>query len=66
MQNSYQQAHNTLQRFDVVNTLAGESVLLVDDLADSRWTLTVLGDLLQHHGAGAVHPFVIAVMNMSD
>jgi hypothetical protein len=35
-------------------------------MADSRWTLTVLGDLLQRHGAKTVHPFVIATTNTSD
>lgn len=66
MRNSFQQALNVLERFTVVSALNGEAVLLVDDLADSRWTLTVLGDLLQRHGAGAVYPFVIAVTNTSD
>ena len=66
MQNSFQQALNVLERFMVVKALNGESVLLVDDLADSRWTLTVLGDLLQRHGAGAVYPFTIAITNTSD
>ncbi|MBK8030954.1 MAG: RecQ family zinc-binding domain-containing protein [Chloroflexi bacterium] len=66
MRNSYQQALNVLERFAVVKRLQGETILLVDDIADSRWTLTVLGDLLQRSGAGAVHPFVIAVTNTSD
>jgi len=66
MRNSYQQTLNVLERFIVVKPLHGEAILLVDDVADSRWTLTVLGDLLQRHGAGAVHPFVIAVTNTSD
>jgi ATP-dependent DNA helicase RecQ len=36
-------------------------VLLVDDLADSRWTLTVAGRALRRAGASAVLPFVLAV-----
>ena len=35
-------------------------VLLVDDLADSRWTLTVAGRLLRRAGAEAVLPFTLA------
>ncbi|MBZ0289333.1 MAG: RecQ family ATP-dependent DNA helicase [Anaerolineae bacterium] len=66
MRNSFQQAANLLNRFAVVKPLNGQSLLLVDDLADSKWTLTFLGDLLQRHGAGAVHPFVLAVTNTSD
>jgi ATP-dependent DNA helicase RecQ len=36
-------------------------VLLVDDLADSRWTLTVAGRALRLAGAGGVLPFALAV-----
>ena len=36
-------------------------VLLVDDLADSRWTLTVAARALRQAGAGAVLPFAVAV-----
>ncbi len=40
---------------------AGQSVLLIDDLADSRWTLAVTGRLLLRAGAGAVLPFTLAL-----
>ena len=36
-------------------------VLLVDDLADSRWTLTVAARLLLQNGASGVMPFVLAL-----
>ena len=36
-------------------------VLLVDDLVDSRWTMTVAGGLLRQAGAPAVLPFALAV-----
>lgn len=35
-------------------------VLLVDDLVDSRWTMTVAGRALRRAGAGAVLPFALA------
>ena len=35
-------------------------VLLVDDMVDSGWTLTLAAVLLQHHGSGPVHPFALA------
>jgi ATP-dependent DNA helicase RecQ len=38
----------------------GQPVMLVDDLADSRWTLTVAGRALRQAGAGAVLPLVLA------
>jgi ATP-dependent DNA helicase RecQ len=43
--------------------LAGATgpVLLVDDLGDSRWTLTVAGRMLRRAGAPAVLPFVLAL-----
>jgi ATP-dependent DNA helicase RecQ len=37
-------------------------VLLVDDLCDSRWTLTVAAKLLREAGAGEVLPFALAVV----
>jgi ATP-dependent DNA helicase RecQ len=36
-------------------------VLLVDDLADSRWTMTVAGRELRRSGASAVLPFALAL-----
>ncbi|MWB98608.1 RecQ family ATP-dependent DNA helicase [Agromyces seonyuensis] len=36
-------------------------VLLVDDLADSRWTLTVAARELRRAGAGSVLPFALAL-----
>ena len=35
-------------------------VLLVDDLADSRWTMTVAGRELRRAGAAAVLPFALS------
>jgi ATP-dependent DNA helicase RecQ len=35
-------------------------VLLVDDMIDSRWTMTVAGRLLRSHGCAAVFPFALA------
>jgi ATP-dependent DNA helicase RecQ len=36
-------------------------VLLVDDLVDSRWTMTVAGSALRRAGAAAVLPFALAL-----
>jgi ATP-dependent DNA helicase RecQ len=59
MQNSYQQARNVLDAF-AVRDVRAEPVLLVDDIVDSRWTLTVIGNLLLQEGAAAVFPFALA------
>jgi ATP-dependent DNA helicase RecQ len=39
--------------------IRGQSVMLIDDLVDSRWTLTVSGRALRLAGAGAVLPLVL-------
>ncbi|MEQ4206378.1 RecQ family ATP-dependent DNA helicase [Actinopolymorpha sp. B17G11] len=41
---------------------SGPTILLVDDLVDSRWTLTVAARALRHAGAGEVLPFALAVV----
>jgi ATP-dependent DNA helicase RecQ len=41
-------------------------VLLVDDIVDSGWTLTVAGSLLRTHGSGEVHPFALAAATARD
>ncbi len=35
-------------------------MLLVDDMVDSRWTLTVAAWLLRSHGSGVVWPLALA------
>ena len=40
--------------------LAVGPVLLVDDVVDSGWTLTLLAVMLRQRGSGPVHPFALA------
>ena len=62
MANSAQQAANARRRLGVVGSgVRSGPVLLVDDIVDSRWTLTVAGSLLREHGSGPVLPFALAV-----
>ncbi len=62
MANSATQAANARVRIGVVPAAVRSGpVLLVDDLVDSRWTLTVAGDLLREHGGGPVLPFALGV-----
>ena len=56
MENSYMQAHNVITAFSVTTVREGP-VLLVDDIIDSRWTMTVIGNLLLQRGSGPVFPF---------
>ena len=61
MANSAQQARNLDGalglRFD---RLPEGAVLLIDDIVDSRWTLTVAAWLLRSRGGGAVWPLALA------
>ena len=43
-----------------LQSVQGQPVMLIDDLTDSRWTLTVAGRALRLAGAGAVLPLVLA------
>jgi ATP-dependent DNA helicase RecQ len=43
-----------------LGSLQGGSVMVIDDIVDSRWTLTVAGRALRQAGAGAVIPLVLA------
>ncbi|MDD3364732.1 MAG: RecQ family ATP-dependent DNA helicase [Syntrophomonas sp.] len=60
MANSNQQAANVLNVFDARENCPSGPVLLVDDMVDSRWTLTICGWLLQTYGSGPVFPLALA------
>lgn len=61
MQNSQQQLRNVLGAFQVVEELIRpEPLLLVDDMVDSRWSLTECAQLLRSAGSGTVYPFALA------
>jgi ATP-dependent DNA helicase RecQ len=61
MQNSAQQLENIIDAFGVVpDAVSPDPVLLVDDIVDSRWSLTVCGVILVEAGSGPVHPVVLA------
>ena len=59
MQNSAFQLENVLKSFQVVKSLSG-NVLLIDDMVDSRWTLTVCSQELLQNGAAKVYVFALA------
>jgi ATP-dependent DNA helicase RecQ len=60
MQNSYHQARNVLDSLRAIpEAMIPEPVFLVDDMVDSRWSLTVCGVLLRKAGAGPVVPLAL-------
>lgn len=63
LRNSFQQVMNVYNVFKVEDAPLTSPVLLVDDIADSKWTLTVAGALLRKSGSGLVHPYVLATTN---
>jgi ATP-dependent DNA helicase RecQ len=61
MANSTQQARNLDGALEfTTDHLPPGNVLLVDDLIDSRWTITVAGWLLRTHGSGQVFPMSLS------
>jgi ATP-dependent DNA helicase RecQ len=58
--NAAQQHANVRGAFAVTEPVPTGPVLLIDDLVDSRWTLTVVAARLRHEGSGPVHPIVLA------
>ncbi len=61
MENSSMQARNLDGVFAIDDSqVIMNPVLLVDDLVDSRWTLTVAGALLRRAGCPAVFPLALA------
>jgi ATP-dependent DNA helicase RecQ len=68
MQNSAMQLRNLVKAFEVAaarneskdTRIPSGPVLLVDDVVDSRWTLTWAAVLLRQHGSGPVYPFALA------
>ena len=65
-QNSFHQCHNLDGVFAIHQPVPNGAVLLVDDIVDSRWTLTVIGALLQQTGSGVVFPVALASSSVND
>jgi ATP-dependent DNA helicase RecQ len=60
MANSVQQMRNILDAFQVDGKCPAGPVLLIDDVVDSRWTMTVAGHLIRAAGGGRVYPLALA------
>ncbi len=64
--NSFHQSANLDEAFEVATARTG-TVLLVDDMVDSKWTFTIVGALLRQQGAEAVIPFALtSTQNRGD
>ena len=66
MQNSFQQAKNLEDAFEVTLDVGSYGpCLLIDDMVDSRWTFAVVGALLRQKGCEAVFPVALALTSPS-
>lgn len=68
MENAIQKARNLDGAFSLPpdatrDRLFSEPVLLVDDIVDSGWTLTVAAWLLRQAGCGEVHPLALCTLS---
>lgn len=67
MENSAFQCRNALESFYVTEgARVPERVILVDDIVDSGWTLTVCGYRLMEQDCKAVYPFALANSNRNE
>lgn len=65
-QNRFHQCRNLDGVFAVVDPVPVGPVLLVDDIVDSGWTLTVASALLRQAGCAAVWPVALAATSAGD
>lgn len=65
-QNRFHQCRNLDGAFSIVEGIPDKPVLLVDDIVDSGWTLTVIAALLQQSGSGFIYPVALASSSVKD
>lgn len=66
MANSTQQARNVDGSLSCYEGIPSGPVLLVDDMVDSRWTLTVSAWLLRISGSGPVWPLALSLTGQDE
>ncbi len=66
MENSSFKAANVDGAMSISSSIPAGPVLLVDDMVDSKWTLTVAAFLLTSNGSGPVYPLALASTANSD
>lgn len=60
MQNSHLQLANIAEAFKIDANILRTPVLLVDDMIDSGWSLTLIGWMLRERGVSKVFPYVLS------
>ncbi|HIE53729.1 MAG TPA: ATP-dependent DNA helicase RecG, partial [Chromatiaceae bacterium] len=65
-QNRFHQCRNLDGVFEISGGIPDAPVLLVDDIIDSGWTVTVLAALLRQAGSGVVYPVALTSTSTGD
>jgi len=65
-QNRFHQCRNLDGAFAIQGAVPNGPVLLIDDVVDSGWTLTVVSALLRGSGSGPVWPLALATSSMGS
>jgi ATP-dependent DNA helicase RecQ len=65
-ENRFHQCHNLDGVFTIDDEVPNGPVLLLDDMVDSAWTLTVIAALLRQAGSGPVWPVALASTSAGD
>ena len=65
-QNRFHQCRNLDGAFAIQGAVPNGPVLLIDDVVDSGWTLTVVSALLRVSGSGPVWPLALATSSMGS
>lgn len=65
-QNGAHQESNVRGAFKLTATPHPDPVFLLDDMVDSRWTMTEIGTLLLAHGSGPVYPLALGSLQGRD
>ncbi|MBR3722663.1 MAG: RecQ family ATP-dependent DNA helicase [Selenomonadaceae bacterium] len=67
MLNTIHQYRNAKAKIKLkAKAIAPEKIILVDDMVDSKWTLTVAGRLLTLNGCKSVYPFCLADSSQTE
>lgn len=65
-QNRFHQCRNLDGAFEISGQIFSGPLLLVDDVIDSGWTMTVTAALLRQAGSGPVYPLALASTSTRD
>jgi len=63
-QNRFHQCRNLDGVFAITGNISPGPVLLVDDVVDSGWTMTIIAALLRRSGSGAVWPVALSTSSV--